>query len=51
MSGISRSQLTFELERARLLLTGVVCGIAVAIVGGALAAIKAARIPIADGPG
>jgi putative ABC transport system permease protein len=49
MSGISRSQLTFGLEVGpALLITGIACGVGVAVIGGALAAVKAVRIPVAD---
>ena len=49
MSGSSSSQLTFGLEVGpSLLLTGIACGIAVAVIGGALAAVRAARIPVAE---
>jgi putative ABC transport system permease protein len=49
MSGVSQSQLTFGLQIGpMLLLTGVACGIGVAVIGGALAAVKAARIPVAE---
>lgn len=49
MSGISNSQLTFGLEVGpALLLTGMACGLAVAIIGGTLAAVHAARIPVTD---
>jgi len=49
MSGISSSQLTFGLHVGpALLATGIACGIGIAVVGGALAAVKAARIPVAE---
>jgi putative ABC transport system permease protein len=49
MSGIGNSQLTFGLEVGpSLLLTGVACGVGIAAIGGALSAIRAARIPIAE---
>jgi len=49
MSGISNSQLTFGLNVGPgLLLTGIACGLGVAVIGGALAAVKAARVPVAE---
>jgi putative ABC transport system permease protein len=49
MTGISQSQLTFGLTvDSGLLLTGVASALIVAAIGGSLAAVRAARIPVAD---
>lgn len=49
MTGISRSQLTFGLSvDAGLLWTGIASALMVAAIGGSLAAVRAARIPVAD---
>jgi putative ABC transport system permease protein len=49
MTGISQSQLTFGLTvDSRLLLTGIASALLVAAIGGSLAAVRAARIPVAD---
>jgi putative ABC transport system permease protein len=49
MSGISSSQLTFGLEVGpALLFTGIACGLVVALVGGALAAVRAAFGSVTD---
>jgi putative ABC transport system permease protein len=49
MTGISPSQLTFALRvDAGLIVTGLVTAVAVAALGGSLAAVRAARIPVAN---
>lgn len=49
MTGISNSQLTFGLAvDSRLFLVGIASAAVVAVIRGSLAAVRAARIPVAD---